>query len=49
VNADLRAPTLVGRFDEFAEAVHRCSGRRQVPSRHDGWAGGDVPVLSGNA
>jgi FAD/FMN-containing dehydrogenase/Fe-S oxidoreductase len=26
VNADLRAPTLVGRFDEFAEAVHRCSG-----------------------
>lgn len=26
VNADLRAPALVNRFDEFAEAVHRCSG-----------------------
>jgi FAD/FMN-containing dehydrogenase/Fe-S oxidoreductase len=26
VNADLRAAALVGRFDEFAQAVHRCSG-----------------------
>jgi FAD/FMN-containing dehydrogenase/Fe-S oxidoreductase len=26
VNADLRAPALVGRFDKFTEAVHRCSG-----------------------
>jgi FAD/FMN-containing dehydrogenase/Fe-S oxidoreductase len=26
VNVDVRAAALVGRFDEFAEAVHRCSG-----------------------
>jgi FAD/FMN-containing dehydrogenase/Fe-S oxidoreductase len=26
VTADLRAPLLVGRIDDFAQAVHRCSG-----------------------
>jgi FAD/FMN-containing dehydrogenase/Fe-S oxidoreductase len=26
VDADIRATALVGRFDEFSEAVHRCSG-----------------------
>jgi Fe-S oxidoreductase len=26
VNTDLRAAALVGRFDDFAEAVHHCSG-----------------------
>jgi FAD/FMN-containing dehydrogenase/Fe-S oxidoreductase len=26
VDADIRATALVGRFDEFAKAVHRCSG-----------------------
>ena len=48
VDADLRTTALIGRFDHFAEAVHRCTGVGQVPGRHDGRAGRDVPVVPGH-